>query len=277
MSRPSPALQDGRSDIIRFAAALLLGAFAATPALAQSPFDGTWKTDLASLTMPKKPDVFALGHGTYTCDSCDPRIRVPADGARHRVAGHRYYDEVVVDAVSAHSIRIRRYVRGRIMFFEEMTVSPDGTTLSFDFRDTRFPAAPVIGRGSEHRVGKAPDILAAHPVSGSWKLDWIKHASDYGLLFSLKSNGATMHMSTPGGQSYTATIGGPAVPIAGDIAGTTATLKRLSPTTLQETDRRGGHIVSVVTMTVAPGGRSMTVVTNETVHGAMQTYKALKQ
>jgi hypothetical protein len=86
-----------------------------------------------------------------------------------------------------------------------------------------------------------------------------------------------MHMSTPGGQSYTATIGGPAVRVVGDIEGTTAMLKRLSPTTLQETDRRGGHIVSVVTMTVAPGGRTMTVVTNETVHGGMQSYKAVKQ
>jgi hypothetical protein len=150
--------------MMRLAAVLLLGTFAASPAFAQSPFDGTWKTDLSSLTMPKKPDVFALSHGTYSCDSCDPRIAVPADGARHRVTGHRYYNQVAVDAVNGHTVRVRRYVNGRIMFFEEMTVAPDGKTLSFDFRDTRFPAAPVIGRGSEHRTASAKRPTSSPPI-----------------------------------------------------------------------------------------------------------------
>jgi hypothetical protein len=259
----------------RLAAAVLLGAFAATPALAQGPFDGTWKTDLASLTMPKKPDVFALRNGMYTCDSCEPRVAVPADGSPHRVSGHRYYDFIIVEPLDAHRIRIARYLEGGMMFSEELSVTPDGKTLSFTFRDTRS-GHPVFGRGSEHRIGAAPHPVAAHAVSGTWKMDWLKHASDVGLVFSFKTHGETVEMSA-NGRRYTGTIGGPPVEIVGDLAGTMAALKRLSPTTLQEIDTRAGKIVGVTTMTVAPNGRTMTVVTNETVHGDTQTYKAVRQ
>ncbi|HEY0314091.1 MAG TPA: hypothetical protein VGC56_16580 [Allosphingosinicella sp.] len=261
----------------RLAALLLLGAFAATPAVAKSPFDGTWKTDLSTLTMPKKPDVFALRRGRYSCDSCEPSISVWADGAAHPVSGHRYYDHIAVQAVNAGTLRITQYLGDKIVFSEEMTVSRDEKTLSFTFRDMRSRSGPVVGTGSEHRIGRPPHPIEAHRVSGTWKLDWIKHASDMGLIFSFTSEGEKMHMSTPTGQSYDAVIGGPQVDITGDLPGTKAALKRLSETTLQETDTRAGRIVSVVTMTVAPNGRTMTVVTNETVHGGMQTYKAVKQ
>jgi len=260
----------------RLAAALLLGAFAAPPALAATPFDGTWKADLSTLTMPKKADVFSLRRGRYSCDSCEPVISVWADGAPHRVAGHRYYDHIAVQAVNDRTLRITQLVGDRVTFSEEMTVAADGKTLAFTFRDMRG-GAPVTGRGSERRIGAAPHPIAAHAVSGTWKLVSIEHASDAGLVFSLRSEGATMHMSTPTGQSYAAVVGGPPAPISGNLPGTMAALKRLSATTLQEIDTRGGRIVSVVTMTVAPGDRTMTVVTNETVHGAAQTYKAVKQ
>jgi hypothetical protein len=261
----------------RLAAAMLLGAFAATPALAKDPFDGTWKTDLSSLTMPKKPEVFAVRHGMYTCDSCEPRIAVPADGLAHPVSGHRYYDHIIVEVVDAHRIRIERYFQGGNTFSEQLTVAPDGKTLSFTFRDTRSSNGSVIGSGSEHRIGPAPHPVAAHAISGTWKLDSLKHASDVGLIFSFKSQGETMERSAATGQRYKVTIGGPPVQIVGDLAATFAALKRLSPTTLQEIDTRAGKIVSVTTMTVAPNGRTMTVVTNETVHGGMQSYKAVRQ
>jgi hypothetical protein len=261
----------------RLAAALLLATFAATPALARSPFDGTWKADLSSLTMPKKPEVFAVRNGIYTCESCEPRIAVPADDSPHPVAGHRYYDHIIVEVVDAHRVRIARYLQGGITFSEELSAAPDGKTLSFTFRDNRSFKGSVIGRGSEHRVGPAPHPVVAHAISGTWTLDWLKHASDVGLIFSFKSQGDTMERSAATGQRYTVTIGGPPVQIVGDLAGTMAALKRLSPTTLQEIDTLAGKIVAVTTMTVAPNGRTMTVVTNETVHGGTQTYKALKQ
>jgi hypothetical protein len=36
-------------------------------AMAQSPFDGTWKVDLKTPKFPEKPDVYLLQHGMYHC------------------------------------------------------------------------------------------------------------------------------------------------------------------------------------------------------------------
>lgn len=263
--------------MMRKAAVLLVAAAAgATPALAQSAFDGTWKTDLASLTMPQKPDVFAVRNGVYTCESCVPRVEVPADTARHAVSGHPYYDQIAVRVVDPRTIRVARRLKGKLMFVDESRVSADGKMLAFAFRDTSSPAGKVVtGRGTEHRVGPAP--AGAHAASGSWKADKMEDVTEAGLVFTFKTAGDTVHMSTPTGQSYDARLGGPAVPVQGDSAGTMATLKRLSSTSLQETDTRAGKVVAVMTMTVAPGGRSMTVTWDDRVQGTVQTYKANKQ
>jgi hypothetical protein len=39
-------------------------------AMAQSPFDGTWKVDLKTAKFPEKPDVYLLQHGMYHCKTC---------------------------------------------------------------------------------------------------------------------------------------------------------------------------------------------------------------
>jgi hypothetical protein len=260
----------------RFAAALLLTAFAATPAFAQSAFDGTWKADLSTLQMPQKPDVFAVRNGVYTCESCVPRIEVPADKADHAVTGHPYYDQIAVRVVDDRTIRVAQRLKGKLMFVGESKVSPDGKTLAFAFRDMSSPTGKVVtGRGTEHRVGAAP--AGAHAVSGSWKADKVQDVSEAGLLVSLKMAGDTLHMSTPTGQSYDARIGGPAVPVQGDPAHTMAAVKRLAANTIQETDTRDGKVVAVLTMALEPGGRTMGVTWDDRVQGTVQTYKARKQ
>lgn len=260
----------------RLAAALLPAALVAAPALAQSPFDGTWKADLSTLQMPQKPDVLLVRNGVYVCESCVPRIEVPADAAKHAVSGHPYYDQIAVRIVDDRTVRVAQRLKGKLMFLGESKVSPDGKTLSFAFRDTSSPTGKVVtGRGTEHRVGPAP--AGAHAISGSWKADRIQDVTEAGLLVTLKLNGDTLHMSTPTGQSYDARIGGPAVPIQGDPAHTMAAVKRLSATTLEETDTRGGKVVAVLTMTVPAGGRVMNIKWDDRVQGTTQTYKARKQ
>lgn len=258
------------------AAALLLSALAAAPALAQSGFDGTWKADLSTLQMPQKPDVLLVKAGVYTCASCVPKIEVPADKADHAVTGHPYFDQIAVRIVDDRTIRVAQRLKGKLMFLGESKVSPDGKILAFAFRDTSSPVGKVVvGHGTEHRVGPAP--AGAHAVSGAWRADKVEGVSDAGLLVTFKTAGDTVHMTTPTGQSYDARFGGPAVPIQGDTARTMAAVKRLSATSIQETDTRAGAIVAVTTMTLAPGGRSMTIVWDDRVQGTVQSYKATKQ
>lgn len=251
-------------------------AAAATPALAQSPFDGTWKTDLATVQMPQKPEVFAIRNGVYSCDSCVPKVQVPADAADHPVTGHAYYDQVAVRVVDNRTIRYAQRLKGKLMLVAESRLSPDGKTVAFTFRDSSSPTGKVVaGRGTQHRVAPAP--AGAHPISGAWRSDKIQDVSDVGLVVTFRTTGDVVHMSTPTGESYDAKLGGPAVPVRGDPAGTLAAVKRLSATTLQEIDTRGGKVVGIMTMTIQPGARMASFAWDDRVQGTSQAWKARKQ
>ena len=79
----------------------------ATPALAEGPFDGTWKVDVASAKLSTKPDLWLIKNGVYTCSTCIPMIKTPADGKPHAVPGHDYFDTMtvtVVDPTSVHYV-----------------------------------------------------------------------------------------------------------------------------------------------------------------------------
>ena len=66
-------------------------------------------------------------------------------------------------------------------------------------------------------------------------------------------------MSTPAGISYEAGLNGKEVPVKGDPGQTTISVKMPNGSTLVETSKRGGKIVEVDRMTVAPDGKSMKV------------------
>lgn len=61
---------------------LLCGVVCLFPFLmfAQSPFDGTWKTNMAESKLSQKPYVFSVNNGMYDCESCVPKINIKADG-----------------------------------------------------------------------------------------------------------------------------------------------------------------------------------------------------
>src|SRR5271165_290002 len=56
---------------------------------AQSPFDGTWKTNMAESKLSQKPYTFSVSNGMYDCESCVPKINVKADGQDQPVTGRR--------------------------------------------------------------------------------------------------------------------------------------------------------------------------------------------
>jgi len=67
--------------------------------LAQSPFDGTWKINLAESQSSTKPAVYLLQGGTYHCPTCDPPLEIPADGGDHKITGEPCYDTVSIKVV----------------------------------------------------------------------------------------------------------------------------------------------------------------------------------
>ena len=80
------------------------------------------------------------------------------------------------------------------------------------------------------------------------------------LETTFKSDGDTVTMSQPPGQSYTAVIGGPDAPFKGDPGTDMVSLKRVGPHAIEETDKQNGAVVWVGTYTISDDGKTMTTV-----------------
>ena len=99
-----------------FAGALLIvAAFSAIAAShAQSPFDGTWRTSLATAKLTPKPNVFYLSQGWYHCVTCSPVVEVKADGTDQPVTGQAY-DTVNVKEVDGKTIATVTKKAGKVI------------------------------------------------------------------------------------------------------------------------------------------------------------------
>jgi hypothetical protein len=213
--------------------------------------DGTWKTDLATLQLDTKPDQYLLKAGQFSCPTCEPPLTVAADGALHPVTGRPYADHISIKVDDDHNVTRTSQKAGKTTGSAKYSVSADGNTLTVTFTDNSG-SKPVTGNYTESRAAPAP--AGAHAISGSWKPEKYNNISDEGLTVTFKLDGDTLHMTAPTGQSYDAKIGGADVPIKGDLGGTTASVAK-SGDSYVETDKRGGKVISVTTMTPGSDGK----------------------
>jgi hypothetical protein len=244
----------------------------AAASVAAATIDGTWKADVDSVQFDQKPDEFLLQGGQYSCKSCVPSYTVAADGAFHPVS-LPYADSIAVKIVDDHNIIRTAKKGGRQVGEAKLTISADGNTLTGSFTDT---STTTTGKGGfvETRVGSAP--AGAHPVSGQWKPTKLQGFNAEALTFTFKTNGDTLHMISGTGQSYDAKFGGPDVPINGDIAGTTASVKKTGDNSFQEIDKRAGKVVGVFDFSVGADGKGHGSYENKE-DGSKVTYTATKQ
>jgi hypothetical protein len=245
---------------------------AGTAAAGADAINGTWKTDLASVKVDSKPDQLLLKDGQFSCSTCTPPLTVAADGAMHAV-DRPFADHVSVKVDDDHNVTRTSQKGGKTTGVAKYNVSADGKTLTIDFNNSSGSKA-VTGKITETRVAAAP--AGAHAISGSWKQNQINNVSDEGLTVTFNVEGDTLHMSAPTGQSYDAKIDGPDVPIKGDISGTTASVKKLADNSYQETDKRGGKVIDVITMTIGADGK-MTGKDENKQDGSTTTWVATKQ
>jgi hypothetical protein len=253
-----------------------LAVLGATPAFAQSAFDGTWKADVSSAQMPKKPDVFLLKGGMYSCTSCVPAIKIKADGTDQPVTGHPYFDTESVKVVDDHTVQMTRKKGAKVVGTTTDTVAADGKTMTFEYSDSsNTNAAPVTGKGTDTRVGAMP--AGAHAMSGSWRTTSFASVSDNGLTVTYKVDGNTLTMTSPTGQKYTAKMDGTDTPMSGDPGITMVSVKKMGANKVQETDKRGSKVVSVADMTVSADGKKMHVVVQDKERGTSMSYDQNKQ
>lgn len=240
-------------------AALLMPVVAA----AQSLLDGTWKVDTSNVDFPKKPDVFLLQNGTYSCKTCTPAVSVKADGTDQSVTGIPYIDTMAIEVVNDHEIKETDKKNGNVVGTATTTVSRDGKTLSFEFSNSSDTngGPPVTGKGEETRVAKGPS--GSHAVSGSWRPLRMDSMSDNGTVVTYKTDGDQLTMTAPTGQTYTAKLDGSEAPYRGDPGVSSVQIKMIGQNTFEETDKRDGKAISVFRMTVGADGKTARgVVTN---------------
>jgi hypothetical protein len=256
---------------------LLLAITLLAPAIlfAQSPFDGTWKTDMDKAKFSPKPIIFSTSNGMYDCSSCAPQINVKADGTDQPVTGQAY-DTIAVKEVDAHSIQVMTKKNGKTTLEQNRTASDDGKTLHV--KSTSYPPdsdKPVMSEAELERMGAKP-AAGANATSGSWKIKKVKEEEN-GLLDTYKGSGNELTWSNPTGGTWTAKMDGQDYPAKGVNGYDMVSLKQAGNNGIEVSFKRGGQLIEVDKMTLSPDGKTMTTVAESKLTGRVSTFVAHKQ
>jgi hypothetical protein len=241
---------------------------------AQSPFDGTWKTDMDKAKFSPKPITFSLSNGMYDCSSCAPKIDVKADGQDQSVTGQAY-DTVAVKELDPHSAQFVYKKNGKTIMEQTRSTSNDGKVLHV--KTTSHPPEsdkPVLSEAELERIGKAP--AGANATSGSWKIKKVREEEN-GLLDTYKGSGNELTYSNPNGETWTAKMDGQDYPVKGSYGSDAVSLKQVGNDSIEVSFKRGGQLIEVDKMTVSPDGKTMTTVAESKLTGRTSTYVAHKQ
>ena len=245
-------------------------------ALAQSPFDGTWRINLDESQSSAKPDVYLLQDGTYRCSTCDPPLEIPADGHDHKITGEPCYDTVSIKVVGDRTTEEIDKRNGKAVGTTRMIVSSDGNTATVEWTEScNAQGDAVVGKDILSRVAKAPS--GAHAISGSWRITKRVNRSENALVVTLKLEGNIFSFADPAGQGYTAKLDGTETPFKGDLGGTIVSVKRIDENTIEETDKRDGKIVEVTRFAVSADAKTMTVSMDNKANDTTRQFVAYKQ
>ena len=191
--------------------------FALLPAIcaAQGIFDGTWKTEVSSIDFPAKPSVYVFKGGMYECKTCATPARVKADGKDQKIEGNPYADTRSAKIIDANNVEMISKKSGKIVARNKYAISTDKNSMLREYVNHSAANAEIV-KGFTRYARMAYDKTGTNQISGSWQAIKADKLSDNGLLVTYKSEGATMSMSTPTGESYTAKTDGVDAPSNGD-------------------------------------------------------------
>jgi hypothetical protein len=255
-------------------AASALGVALPMRAMAESPFDGSWKIELSSANFSRKPDIYVLKDGTYSCKTCVPPYTIKADGSDQPVSGHPGFDTVALKAVDARTVQETHKKDGKTVYTETDTVAPDGKTVDVDFTDINQNGTSVTGKVTIEQVAAGP--TGSHGISGSWITTSVGSVSDIGLTDTYRTDGDTLTMTNATGESYTAKMDGTPAPFTGNPNITGVSVKKAGDRTLIVTYSRDGKSTSVLHMTVSADGNAMHVSSHSMLTGHTTTWTSEK-
>jgi len=251
-------------------AALVL---APAAALASSAFDGTWKGRVDSVKVTGNPDMWVVADGMFTCSSCNPQIKIKADGTDQKVTGHPYYDTVAVKVVDAKTVERTNKLAGKVTGTDQWTVSADGSAFSGKFTDYTGVYSTAAAT-TEKRLAAGP--AGAHAASGSWMQDKATEASDAGNIVNYKMTEDSFSASG-NGQTFNAKFDGKDYPVQGDPAHTMVTLKRIDANTVLVSQKRQGKVTDEIRLAAAKDGKTVEFTDKDLVYGQTTTVTLEKQ
>jgi len=231
----------------------LLLLFIPLPVNAQSPFDGAWRIDQASLKVPAAPAKFLLAKGAFECSGCLGDVSVKADGRSHKIPDSAYWNGATVRIINRRRVRITTDKDGKIFYTETDTLSPDGNDLTQFVKDTT-EAEVVTTTVQFHRIKETPP--GAHPISGSWQAFKIEKSPN-SLIISYKCTKEGFSAETPLGEKYQAKFDGEFVAVEDDPGQTLVAVKRIDARTVETTIKRGGQIAGGSRLTVSEDGQTL--------------------
>ena len=258
--------------VASFVLALLVPACA----FAQNAFSGTWKVDPGSMQETGgKPMVMSFKDGMYTDDDT-PAVSIKADGQDHAVSGHPSFDTVALKVIDDHTVERTQKKNGKTVWNGTFQVAQDGKTATGESTMYKDGSAAAKSKVRFDRVGKAPS--GSNAAAGSWRMGKLISADADSLIDTYQVDGDKIDYKSASGSSYTATIGGNAVPFMenGKQSGTIS-VKRMGKDTLRETAERDGKTRFTSTMTISPDGKSMKTSNYSTKNKTTETWVSNKQ
>jgi len=242
-------------------------------AFADSAFDGTWKFSANHIQLPKKPVVFLLQDGQFTCKSCRSTQTFKADGTDQKMMGDATIDTVAITVVDANTVTSVFKLGGKTIMTRKTVLAADGKSL-VDETTSLYGAAPQTYKEKMTRISAGPE--GSHAISGSWHEAKLLSSSGPSNLvtYGMTADGFTMSSN---GQSYSAKFDDKQYLTKGDPAKTMVNLKKVSDTEVIETDSQGGKPVETEDMTVSADGKTIHVVDTTLYNKSAQHYDLTKQ
>ncbi len=239
---------------------------------AQSPFDGTWKTNFFESKLSQKPYEFWFNKGMYDCNSCVPKIHIPADGKDQPVTGQTH-DTLSVQVVDPNTLHFIAKKADKTEFESTRTVSPDGKTLTVS--STNYPPDGSVSPSRNSAASpKGPRAPTLPPVRGASATSILGANA---LISSWKGRDNGISLSTPTGYNWEAKFDGKEYPVKGTYANETVSAKKLNDQAIELTFKRDGKVESTEKLTVSPDGKKMTSVFDNKLTGRVSTYIDEKQ
>ena len=220
------------------------------------PFDGTWRPDVQRPGADARVEELLLADGWFSCLTCSPPYRVPADGQRHAIEGGGWFDAIAVTVLDDRRVRRVAERAGKVVLDATTVLSPFGHTK----RETQlqFDSGPVALEFAinSRRIGSAP--ADSHGLSGRWQdveADLPNHEEDtrYQVVDGVLS------MRDGFGRAFDAPLDGSIVDYRGDSRFTSVSCRRIDAATIEEVDRNGEEVVLTTTWITDADGQTMHV------------------